>query len=1012
MSKLSNFLVESIIGKPIITFGGGFKPPTYSHLSVVKKAIEEFPTREKFIIFVGSGERDGITQEQSYEIWNIYKKYLPSDIEIIKAQSPIKEIFNYSKENLDKQIIYIIGGREGNEQDAKDFEGKTKFTSKYPNLTPFHIMTDGGVSGTLARQALNKGREEFFKYLPAELSEEDKNNVFNILYNQNELVEIKDKIPGGLAKGKSLKDLASKHKTSENNVKHQLKKGLKVEMEHTNDKRIALEIAMDHVYEDINYYDKLGIIEESEDDIISMTNAIISYMDESWENYQHIIKAIDALEDKYDIPVQQTAAESVKLMANQIGSSAIEPLYRLTKQTGLLKENLKSFNYNSIVNELNSYALRKNWNIKPLPKLEIIEGDVNNSQDFFGKTAYYEPSTNIIALYTEGRHPKDIMRSYCHELRHHHQNLEGRLQNIHTENINEDDYLKEIEKDAYLEGNLLFREWENSRKSLNEEVKIEKTEDYIEVDIIEDNKTIGNITLESYDGKNYTIIDANIEEAYRGKGLYKKAILNTLNKNPHIKITSAFRSKDAEFAWNSLLKNLPSNIKRNIINRKAENTKEITLSLNENKELNVQDIIYNQEYSLEHGIERELEFLSNIMDENIKDIEKLTNPKIKRVPLYSINPSQFKDDYKNSSSEAEAEEYKNVLKGGYDKDIRLSNYDPILVNRLTNKIIDGNHRHYALSAINSPYAVCLFVDVPREYLNEYVNNAKQILYCDLDGVLGDFDARFQYFAKMKPQAYEKKYGKEAFWDLIDKQVGEIFWTGIEWMPEGEKLWNYIKKYNPIILSAPSRNSVSRMGKKIWVEDKMPGTQLILASRENKMEYSGKNKILIDDRADTISEWISKGGIGILFTSTEQTISDLEKLNLKSSIKEVENILIPRRSPEERRKNWIIALQKKLQKYMKEGGKGDLDLENTPITSLPQGLKVGGYLDLGDTKIKELPQGLKVGGNLFLNNTPIEELPQDLKVGGTLYLGDTPLSKKYTEKEIRRMVPGVKGSIYL
>ena len=41
----------------------------------------------------------------------------------------------------------------------------------------------------------------------------------------------------------------------------------------------------------------------------------------------------------------------------------------------------------------------------------------------------------------------------------------------------------------------------------------------------------------------------------------------------------------------------------------------------------------------------------------------------------------------------------------------------------------------------------------------------------------------------------------------------------------------------------------------------------------------------------------------------------------------EKILIPRRSPEERRKNWIIALQKQIQKYMKDGGEGNLYLSN-------------------------------------------------------------------------------------
>ena len=61
------------------------------------------------------------------------------------------------------------------------------------------------------------------------------------------------------------------------------------------------------------------------------------------------------------------------------------------------------------------------------------------------------------------------------------------------------------------------------------------------------------------------------------------------------------------------------------------------------------------------------------------------------------------------------------------------------------------------------------------------------------------------------------------------------------------------------------------------------------------------------------------------------------IKLIDLIKE-ERILIPRRSKEEREKNYKIATQKKVQQYIKDGGKGDLDLSNTPITSLPQGIK--------------------------------------------------------------------------
>jgi len=64
-----------------------------------------------------------------------------------------------------------------------------------------------------------------------------------------------------------------------------------------------------------------------------------------------------------------------------------------------------------------------------------------------------------------GRHPKDVVRSYAHEMVHHIQNLEGRLQNITTTNTNEDGALEELEKEAYTLGNITFRNWEDKQKN-------------------------------------------------------------------------------------------------------------------------------------------------------------------------------------------------------------------------------------------------------------------------------------------------------------------------------------------------------------------------------------------------------------------------------------------------------------------------------------------------------------------------------------------------------------------
>ena len=94
-------------------------------------------------------------------------------------------------------------------------------------------------------------------------------------------------------------------------------------------------------------------------------------------------------------------------------------------------------------------------------------------------------------------------------------------------------------------------------------------------------------------------------------------------------------------------------------------------------------------------------------------------------------------------------------------------------------------------------------------------------------------------------------------------------------------------------------------------------------------------------------------------------------------------------------------------------KGNLDLRNSNIESLPEGLKVGSNLYLQRSKITSLPKGLKVGGDLDLRYSKIiTSLPEGLKVGGDLFIIYSPL-KKYTDDQLREMIkPGfIKGTIY-
>jgi len=153
------------------------------------------------------------------------------------------------------------------------------------------------------------------------------------------------------------------------------------------------------------------------------------------------------------------------------------------------------------------------------------------------------------------------------------------------------------------------------------------------------------------------------------------------------------------------------------------------------------------------------------------------------------------------------------------------------------------------------------------------------IFCDMDGVLCDFDRRFEQFGGMSPSEYEAKFGTKKFWELIDDKVGYTFWSEMPWMKDGKQLWEYISKHHPTLLSAPSQNSSSRYGKRLWVQNNLPGIKLILASRSHKQTYSRKNRILIDDMSKTINEWNLRGGIGILHTSTSSTINQLKALGL-------------------------------------------------------------------------------------------------------------------------------------
>jgi len=101
------------------------------------------------------------------------------------------------------------------------------------------------------------------------------------------------------------------------------------------------------------------------------------------------------------------------------------------------------------------------------PPTIVFDSDPDNEAEVLGKTAYYDPNTIQIHIYTDGRHPKDMLRSIAHELIHHWQNEEGRLDvggysgpGYYLKNKG----LKKLEDEAMDFGTRLFREYEDKKK--------------------------------------------------------------------------------------------------------------------------------------------------------------------------------------------------------------------------------------------------------------------------------------------------------------------------------------------------------------------------------------------------------------------------------------------------------------------------------------------------------------------------------------------------------------------
>jgi len=154
------------------------------------------------------------------------------------------------------------------------------------------------------------------------------------------------------------------------------------------------------------------------------------------------------------------------------------------------------------------------------------------------------------------------------------------------------------------------------------------------------------------------------------------------------------------------------------------------------------------------------------------------------------------------------------------------------------------------------------------------------IFCDMDEVLVAFRSGAE---KVIGQPFPDA-DKEERWKAINQTKG--FWANLDWMPGAKRLYQFIEKYDPYVLSAYSgRDPSSKNGKMKWLakNTNWKKSRVNLVMRSHKQRYAttdGKPNVLIDDYIKNIREWEKKGGIGVHHTDVAKTINDLKRLGFK------------------------------------------------------------------------------------------------------------------------------------
>lgn len=148
------------------------------------------------------------------------------------------------------------------------------------------------------------------------------------------------------------------------------------------------------------------------------------------------------------------------------------------------------------------------------------------------------------------------------------------------------------------------------------------------------------------------------------------------------------------------------------------------------------------------------------------------------------------------------------------------------------------------------------------------------LFVDMDGVIADFDKGYELLTGKSP----KKTDDNIDWKLIDSVGG--FYRDLPLMPDFNILWNFIKYFDPILLSGiPKEVPSAAADKRSWVTKYIGPSQPLITclSKDKSLHIKSPGDILIDDWEKYMHIWTGKGGRWITHTDAQSTIKKLVNL---------------------------------------------------------------------------------------------------------------------------------------